>query len=98
MEVTKVSETKWKYSWTDEFGNRFDTGVSISRLNHSYNCVGVAEPGEIKNLKYVDKRKVGKNTRIYFDRPDFRTYTWSDNFGKHSVTIDCQRRVQTHGA
>lgn len=81
MEVERIGESDtWKYLWSDEFGTY--TFMFLSKSN--------GEPGKIRDLEYRDEI-TGKNTRVFFGRPDKRTYTWKDNFGAHVVVINCQK-------
>lgn len=77
MKVEKVADKNWKYTWSDEFGT------------HQFLFQAEGEPGPITNVKHKDV-KTGKNTRIYSNRPDTRTYMWKDNFGQHRFVINCQ--------
>lgn len=76
MEFQKVDDRNWLYNWKDDLGvHSYSFKQHLKYQNE--------EPGKIENFKYVEKQVPGKNTRIYFGKPDVRVYSWNDNFGKH---------------
>jgi hypothetical protein len=81
MRVKKVDD-HWLYSWIDDLGDH----------SYKYNPnQEITTHTEVQNFKYVEKQVLGKNTRIYFGRPDVRIYTWKDNFGTHKYVLNLSK-------